>query len=358
MAEPSGRIGYGIIGFGGIAENRIAMEGFCADKNRFQDHPEAELIGVTDLNPVRRKAAEKLGLSWYDSPDELLEDPAISAVFIATNNASHGEMAEKALEAGKHCVVEKPIATTMEEAGKLQTLAKNSKLSLMVDHMMVHNVFNRKASDMISQGEIGDVNDICTHMEFLYGSTPEEAASWRCSKPEELGGPIGDVACHCFYMAEFLLQDTIASLSGVYLPQTMGIVVEEGAYIQYKMTSGISGSVRVSFNQSRGGLEGTLKNLGFEVYGTAGTLRSFGTLFQLSGHSDEPITQELILDHGEKSSHLDVDEVKNIYSEMVTHHVRSIQTNNPSTGEDGVHNLKLITRSHESAGKNGEWIGL
>ena len=113
------KIRYAIIGFGGIAEHRIAKEGFGCDRDRFDGHPQAELVGATDTNAARRDAASALGLRWYDSADTLLADPDIEAVFIATNNLSHAPLGARAIEAGKHCLIEKPIATTIADAQRL-----------------------------------------------------------------------------------------------------------------------------------------------------------------------------------------------------------------------------------------------
>jgi len=217
------KIKYAIIGFGGIAENRVAPEGFGMDRRRFAGHPQAELIGVTDTHASRREAASQRGLRWYDSVNAVLDDPDVEAVFIATNNLAHAVVAEKAMVAGKHCLVEKPIATTLEDAKRLQQLARRHKVSLAVDHMMTENVYNRRAKELVKQDAIGQVNDVSLHMEFCYGSTPEEAASWRCADPKEIGGPIGDVASHCLYMAEFLLDSEVTSLGCVYTPRTLDI---------------------------------------------------------------------------------------------------------------------------------------
>ena len=62
---------YVLIGFGGIAENRIAKEGFACDKNRFAELQNAELVGAFDVNTARREAVEALGLKWYDSVDAI-----------------------------------------------------------------------------------------------------------------------------------------------------------------------------------------------------------------------------------------------------------------------------------------------
>ncbi|MBO7741341.1 MAG: Gfo/Idh/MocA family oxidoreductase, partial [Victivallales bacterium] len=188
------QVKYGIIGFGGIAENRVAKEGFACDAKRFSPLPEVKLVAATDINPARRDAAEALGLQWFDSIDALLAYPEIQAVYIATNNRSHVEIATAALQAGKHVIVEKPLATNSDDARKLIALAKEKGLSLYVDHMMTGNAWNRLAQQLVADGQIGKVNDACFHMEFAYGYAPEEANSWRCSKIEEMGGPIGDVA--------------------------------------------------------------------------------------------------------------------------------------------------------------------
>jgi predicted dehydrogenase len=348
------KIGYAIIGFGGIAESRIAAEGFGIDKKRFAGHPQAELIGVTDKNPARKDAAEKLGLRWYDSLEALLSDSQVEAVFIATNNRSHAPIARKAINAGKHCLIEKPIATTLEDAQELQKLARRHRVSLAVDHMMTENVYSQKAADLIRRGAIGRVNDMVLHMEFCYGSTPEEAASWRCSDPNEIGGPIGDVGSHCLYMAEFLSGCEIESLGCVYTPATLDIAVENGVLVQFRMKDGTQGTVRAAFNQPRGSLAGTLANLGYEVYGTDGIIRGYGTLFQLSGHSSEPLKVRLEVERSGTIEQIRIDNVQNIYQAVIAKHARSISDDNPLDAEDALHNLELVLSCYRSADRHGD----
>ena len=343
------KLRYGIIGFGGIAENRITKEGFGLDSARFEPNTTAELIAAMDLSSARQEPAEALGLKWYTGVDEMLEDSQIDAVFIATNNSTHAEIAQKAIAAGKHVLVEKPIACTLTEANMLRTLAKEQKISLTVDHMMTKNAYNEEAARIISEGKLGNVNDICLHMEFLYGSTEQEAKTWRCSKPGELGGPIGDVGSHCLYMAEFLLNDEIIEVSCVYTPPTLDIRVENGAFIQFLTKKGIRGTVKVAFNQPRGGLVGTLSNLGYEVYGTEGVLRSYGALFQLSGHEGEPIKIRLELESAAGVEKIVPETCHNIYSQQIAQHALSVRNGKLLDGSGAVHNLQLLLACHESA---------
>ena len=349
------KVKYALIGFGGIAENRIAKEGFACDKARFPKGLEkAELIGAFDVNPAREAAAKALGLKWYKSVDQLLADPAVDAAYVATNNASHAVLAIQALNAGKHVIVEKPIATSVEDAQAMVKLAARKKLSLIVDHMMINNAYNRLARRTVNLGRAGKINDCCFHMEFLYGATPEEAATWRCSKVAEMGGPIGDVASHCFYLAEFVLNSKITSVAAVYLPKTLGIKAEDGAYIKFTMANGITGSAKVAFSEPRGGLIGTFSNLGYEIYGANGVIRGFGTMFQISGHRDEPYKIRLELETAKGVKPLTPRKFPNIYQSLIEGHAESVQNGNPLNGNDGLRNLRLCLAAHKSARNGGK----
>ncbi|MBE0535026.1 MAG: Gfo/Idh/MocA family oxidoreductase [Phycisphaerae bacterium] len=350
------KIRYAITGFGGIAENRIAREGFGLDRTRFAGHPQAELIGITDKDPAREAAAGRLGLRWYDSLEQVLGDPQVDAVFVATDNRSHALLAGNALEAGKHCLIEKPIATTVEDARRLQQLARRRRLSLMVDHMMTENAYNQKAKALINDGAIGPVNDIVLHMECCYGSAPQEAASWRCADAGQIGGPIGDVGSHCLYMAEFLLGSEIKSLSCIYTPATLDIAVENGAIVQFRMENGIQGTVRVAFNQPRGGLVGTLTNLGYEVYGTDGVVRGYATLFQLSGHPGEPVQVRIEVERAGGTKPITLDRTPNVYQAVIARHAHSIIEARPLDAADALHNLELVSACYESASLHGQTI--
>jgi 1,5-anhydro-D-fructose reductase (1,5-anhydro-D-mannitol-forming) len=342
-------IRYGIIGFGGIALNRIAREGFGLDRSRFFPTPGVELVGATSRTGRFRREAEDLGIRWYSSVVEMLADPGIDAVFVASPNSLHAAHGEAALTAGKHCLMEKPITVDRASAARLSDLARDNRLSLGVNHMMVHNVWNIAARDAIAAGRIGTVSDLTLHMEFLYGGTPDEAAAWRCAHPEERGGPIGDVGSHCLYMAEFLYGERITSLSAVAEPRVLDIAVENGALIRFRTAGERGGTIRVSFAAGRGGALGTILNLGFEAYGSEGILRSYGTLFQLSGHPDEPFRQRLELETAEGHREIVPDvPPRNIYRRVIEDHAASIRDGRPLDGEAGRHNLDLVLQAYEA----------
>ena len=350
------KIKYVLVGFGGIAENRVAKEGYACDTKRFKPLKNAILVGATDLNPARQKAAEALGLKWYADLKSVLADKAVDGVYIATNNRSHVPLALEALKAGKHVIVEKPIATSVADAKKLNKIAKAKKLSLTVDHMMVNNAWNIAGKAAMKAGKLGKINDCCFHMEFAYGYDPAEAATWRCNNVAEMGGPIGDVASHCFYVAEFMFGKKIKKVAAVYYPKVMKIKAEDGAYIKFFFEDGTQGSVNAAFSELRGGLAGTLTNLGYEVYGDKAAMRGYGTMFQLSGYTDEPIRMRLELDDGKTVKAIRPAKIQNIYSTLIDGHAKSVQTRALLTADDAIHNLALCAAAHESAKKGGKVV--
>ena len=195
-------------------------------------------------------------------------------------------------------------------------------------------------------------------MEFAYGSDPAEAATWRCSRVDEMGGPIGDVASHCFYVAEFMFGKKIKRLGAVYYPKIMKIKAEDGAYVKFFFEDGTQGSVNCAFSECRGGLAGTLTNLGYEIYGAKAAMRGYGTMFQLSGYADEPIVQRLEIDDGRKVQSVHPAKIQNIYQTLIEGHAKSILDGKPLTGDDAVHNLALCAACHASAQKGGKLVSV
>ncbi len=352
------KVKYVLVGFGGIAENRVAKEGYACDVKRFKALKNAVLVGAMDVNPARQKAAEALNLRWYSNLDDVLADKTVDGVYIATNNASHASLAIAALKAGKHVIIEKPIATSLADAKAMNKLAKAKKLSLTVDHMMVNNAWTIAGKAAMAKGKLGMINDSHFHMEFAYGYDPAEAATWRCSNVAEMGGPIGDVASHCFYVAEFMFGKKIKKVAAVYYPKVMKIKAEDGAYIKFFFADGTQGSASVAFSELRGGLAGTLTNLGYEVYGDKAVMRGYGTMFQLSGAADEPIQMRLELDDGKKVTKVAPTKIQNIYQTLIDAHAKSVQAKKPLTADDAIHNLALCAAAHESAKKGGKIISV
>lgn len=340
---------YVLIGFGGIATSKIVPHGFGVGYKRYLGNPDAVLIGITDTDQEKRAVAESLGLQWFDNAEEALTSGA-RGVYIAANNLSHYSLALQAMEYGVNPLVEKPMATKLKDAYELQDTARAKGLSLGVDHMMVYLEASKKARELVQAGAVGEVTGLCTHMEFSFGGNPKEAETWRCSDPEELGGPFGDVLSHCLYMAEFLTGQNIVVMRAVYDPKIYELPIEEGGTAFLQFENGLRGTSRVAFNQNRAG--GTLPNLGYELYGKEGVLRCIGGLFQFSGYKDDPVDVRLELERG-RNVEVFRPRPTNMYRTVVSKHAKSIKDEKPMDGSEGVHNLELVLAAHASAQNKG-----
>ncbi len=97
------------------------------------------------------------GVGTTDSYEKMLNDPEIGAVVLATPPATHFALAKKAIEAGKHVWVEKPLSTSFEEGSLLVGLAQERRIVLFVDHTFLYDPFVRAIRDLIKKGELGDI---------------------------------------------------------------------------------------------------------------------------------------------------------------------------------------------------------
>ncbi len=115
---------------------------------------------------------------WADSLEEMLEDPALDAVVIATPVPTHYELSKLALEAGKHVFVEKPPAMTAPEIDELVAIADERDLVLMPGHLLLYHPGVRKLKELVDTGELGEVLCVYGNRQNLGRIRPYENALW------------------------------------------------------------------------------------------------------------------------------------------------------------------------------------
>jgi len=125
----------------------------------FDDLPGAALAWLCDSNEERRAgvAARFPDARTTADLDQLLHDPALDAVVIATPVVTHHGLSKQALEAGKHVFVEKPMALEAEEAEELVELAEERNLVLMPGHLLLYHPGVRKLKELVDSGALGRV---------------------------------------------------------------------------------------------------------------------------------------------------------------------------------------------------------
>jgi len=136
--------------------------------------------------------------------NDILNDPEITAVIIATPEYTHYEIGMKFLNAGKHCFIEKPITLDSKEAEELAKLAKEKNLVLMTGHTFLYNEAVRYAKELIDSGELGDILYIRAnrlslglfreHANVLYDLGPHDISIilyWLGALPSRVAGTGG-----------------------------------------------------------------------------------------------------------------------------------------------------------------------
>jgi predicted dehydrogenase len=125
----------------------------------FFEAPGAEAVAVCDLSDERLDAIRKRYPSVRTTSDhrELIADRTIDAICVATPVSTHHALASEALSAGKHVLVEKPLAGTVDEAESLVALARDAKRVLAVGHTFVYNPAVSKVREIVESRQIGKV---------------------------------------------------------------------------------------------------------------------------------------------------------------------------------------------------------
>ncbi len=138
------------------------------------------LSGIYDSN---RSAAEEVGKRHpgariYESFEQVLDDPGVRAVAIATPAVNHAQVAIKAMRAGKDCFVEKPLALTAEEGQDMVEVARRTGCILMVGHLLRYHPAIRVIHGLVQSGELGRLEYIYSNRLSMGKIRKEENALW------------------------------------------------------------------------------------------------------------------------------------------------------------------------------------
>lgn len=178
------RVGVAVIGVGFWGRNHARV---------YMEIPEAELIAVCDINSKRaEETAEKYGVEAYTDSRKLLRRDDVDAVSICTWTTTHAKETIRALKAGKHVLVEKPIANTAKEAKQIVEMAEKENLILMTGFIERFNPGVERIIKTIDEGAVGDV----------VSTTSRRVSEW----PERIGdvGVVKDSAIHDIDMMRYI----------------------------------------------------------------------------------------------------------------------------------------------------------
>jgi predicted dehydrogenase len=139
-----------------------------------------ELAWLCDAQPdaLERVGTTIPGARRTGDLDELLADGDLDAVVLATPVPTHAALAERVLEAGKHCFVEKPLATTVADAERAVAAAERAGRTLMVGHLLEYHPGVAKLKEIAESGELGDIHYVYSHRLNLGKLRADENALW------------------------------------------------------------------------------------------------------------------------------------------------------------------------------------
>lgn len=220
------RINLACVGVGYWGKNLV---------RNFYDLPGSRLKACCDLNPdlLAKTAARYPGVETLRDYDRLLRDPDLDAVVLAAPAARHYDLARRALEAGKHAYVEKPLTLRAEEAEDLCRLAESRGLVLMVGHLMEYHPAVEKLKQLVDGGVLGDLYYLYAQRVNLGIIRKDENALWSL-------GP------HDISIALYLLggqPDTVCATGQAYLQPG----IEDVAFCTLHFASRAMAQIQVSW---------------------------------------------------------------------------------------------------------------
>ena len=185
-------IKWGFIGCGEVTKTKIGPA--------FQKVEHSEVVAVMSRDGAKAKAyAKERGIKkWYDDAQELIDDPEVNAIYIATPPSSHATYAIMAMKAGKPAYIEKPMAVTYEECTRINRISQETWVACFVAYYRRYLPYFEKVKEMVENGSIGNVINV----QVRFAQPPRdldynrENLPWRVQADIAGGGYFYDLAPH------------------------------------------------------------------------------------------------------------------------------------------------------------------
>ncbi|MDZ7838482.1 MAG: Gfo/Idh/MocA family oxidoreductase [Actinomycetota bacterium] len=200
--------------------------------NAYKDIEGAEIVAIVDKNAEKgKKLAQEYGAKFYEDVDECLQKEDSDCVDVCLPTFLHLEMTQKAADAGKNVLCEKPIALSLEQADKMIEAINKNKVKGMIGHVLRFWPEYVKVKELVDSGELG---------QSLYGFCQRLAVTpdwyendWGLSEKNSGGVPL-DLSIHDLdYLIWLMGEPSIVKAQGVFNPK-MGGIVNIATNIEFK----------------------------------------------------------------------------------------------------------------------------
>ena len=263
------KIRWGVIGAGGIADRRT-IPGMMLSEN-------SELVAVMEIN---MELAEKCRAKWgckkaYDNEADLLADPDVDAVYIASPVVLHAKQAMMAADAGKHILIEKPLAMTSEEGQKVIDYCEKKGVKIAAGLMMRFGSYIQAMKKAIAEGKIG--KPVSGYAQFTCWY-PDIPGAWRQTKAHSGGGAMMDMGVHCIDLMQYILGCNASEVAAFHDTLSFKYEVEDSSMVMMRMENGCQCVVQSNFN-----IPDEASTWRVEIFGDRGRLMGSGVIGQVDG---------------------------------------------------------------------------
>ena len=207
-----------------------------------QASPNAVLSAIVDPSPSARSVAEQAGVPLYASIAELLSRDRPDGLILATPNQFHVPQALECIAAGLPILLEKPIATTVEEGEKLLKEVEATGAKVLIGHHRAHSPIMAKAKQVVESGQLGQLVAVMGSATFLKPDHYYVDGPWR---REPGAGPILLNMIHEVHSLRMLCGE-ISAVQAFSSNATRGFAVEDTVAINLRFASGVLGSFMLS----------------------------------------------------------------------------------------------------------------
>jgi len=259
------KLNLGVLGAGGIAR-RKTIPGMLKAKN-------CRLAAVMD--PVGIDAiAEQFQARPYTTEKELLADPDVEAVYIASPVNCHLRQIRMAAEAGKHILCEKPVAMTTEQTRQAVEICRQHKVIFQEGFMMKFHGAHRTVKQLIDEGRLGQIVSMRAQLSCWY---PKMPGAWRQDPKLGGGGALIDMATHLYDLLSYFA-GPVKKVAALVNTLVQDYRSDDASTTLLEFKSGAQGTVDCFFC-----IPDAASRTRLEIYGSQGAILAEGTIGQSVG---------------------------------------------------------------------------
>ncbi|MBN2213250.1 MAG: Gfo/Idh/MocA family oxidoreductase [Bacteroidales bacterium] len=228
----------------------------CGNVTELKSGPAFNRISGSDLIAVMRRDRKKAQdyaqrhqvPKWYDDADELIKDPEINAVYVATPPLYHAEYTIRAMKAGKPVYVEKPMAAAYSDCVRMNRVAEETGMPLFVAYYRRSLPYFLKVKELIEENKIGKI--LSVDLKLVTASRKEDHDKnnlpWRVNRNIAGGGYFYDLACHQLDILDYFFGQ-ISEVYGVFSNRKGLYATEDTVASSFQFENGIVGTGLWSF---------------------------------------------------------------------------------------------------------------